>query len=280
MSTSEKDSLKYFRYYGELGLPIYIRYFDNGDFGHELSSFLETMKFEACKNEDVEAIELELEDNSLAKCLEISLSSGSVARQINSVLESDTFGHESIVTNPGYHVYRYKGQGLMVYSSVASLWKLGVFENFGFAQNEFNSRVMLFRYLSWAMAPMGIIGFWGTTKNEGMCAMKQKDSKGEVVFYDYQNSRVFSLNGVVPIRSSLNISCIDIRAISRRIVPKDELMSLLSTRCSFFDVRGFPTYVRQLLHKVVIESQGEICNLDHMEELANEFDISSSDLSL
>lgn len=246
----------YFQYQKDLALPIYISA-DLTTFENNLSDFLVKMKFFKL-NEKEEATALsELKKNNHARILHITEASPIVTKQIQGNMESDRYGAESIIPKEGYRVYRHKDAGLMVYSFASKEWQLGCYKNFGSHQSIFAAKMIINRFLSWALVPHGIVGLWGVSVDEGMVAQKPIETQGEVVFIDVVGLRMITVDGVKKLRSHFKILRLDPTLKGRNIkMSSEELLGFLSANCSYLDSSGLSIPVRQMIQALSKMSEG------------------------
>lgn len=237
----------YFQYQKELNLPIYVTA-DITTFEPALVDFLVRLKFTKLnEKEEAEALG-QIKKNNLARALHISEASPLVAKQIQATMESDRYGAESIIPKNGYRVYRHKDLGLMVYSFGAREWQLGCYKDFGAAEMAIGSRMMINRFLTWALVPHGILGLWGVTVDDGMVAQRLLESKGEAVFIDVVGLRMISVDGVKKMRSHFKILRLDPTLKGRNVkMTSEELLTFLSAHCSYLDPTGLSVPVRQMV---------------------------------
>jgi hypothetical protein len=255
----EISKYTYFQYFKEMNLPVYIR-FDLAAFDGLLFSFLTKMRFSEMKESDAEEKVMSmLKKDSRARLLTMEIASLAVSRTIDSVVESDRFGNESIVPKDGYRVYRHKDVALMIYSFGASEWRLGVYADFGNKEGRVAYRTVINRYLSWALAPNGFVGFWGVPVEEGIVVMKARESEGEVVFVDILGRRFISQDGASTMHSRFKILRLDSALKGRNVrMGTEELFSFLTVHTSYFDYQGPSTAVRQMLQALSRMTEGLI----------------------
>ena len=255
----------YYQYQKELQLPVYIAV-DLQAFESGLGDFLNLMKFTKL-NEAEEKVALEtMKKSNASRCLNISEATPSVARQIQATMETDRYGLESVIPKPGYQVYRYKGVGLMVYSFGVKLWEFGCYSDFGSNKESdkvLAARIVIHRFLSWALVHHGILGLWGVTVDEGMVLQKNRESKGEAVFVDVVGNRILSLDGVKKLGPKFKVLRLDPTLHSRNIrMTNEELLSFMSAHSSYLDYRGLSVPVRQMIQTLAKMTEG----LVHPEE--------------
>ena len=163
------------------------------------------------------------------KILTLSRASTRVAQQVMLPDSMDRFGHEVLSYQGHTQIYLYRRLGMMVFSSTSTMWELGLVSQLETTEDLMGLRVMLNRFLGWALAPMGLIGFWGVATTEGLVAMKQSQSFGEVVMVDVDKRVMFSSSGATPLQAGFTILRADkVGPTGRRLTP-EELVSFLST---------------------------------------------------
>lgn len=252
----------YFQYHSDEDYPIFAKVEGFGEryFADSLIKVIEQLNFREIEGAEVEAAERELSRNPSARMLKLKPASYKVMRQIDGATHSDRFGLESILPKQGYKVYRFKGQALMVYSYAAEVWECGVSE--GFAEGEQGivaARTVLNRFLSWSMAPLGVIGFWGVPVAEGLVVMRSKESQAEVVFLDLNKGKVLSMDGAKSIPNRFKVMRLDNKLKNRNIkMSSEELMSFLSVHTCYLDPSGLSRPVRQLLQAISRRAEGLI----------------------
>jgi len=255
------EKYTYFQFGKSLDLPIYVRY-RSTEFDPDISGFLRTMKFEEVSGKDVASIEEELErsaEGSKIRVLTMSEASLPVSRQIASAREGDKYGPESILEKKGYNVYRYKNLAMLVYSLASIEWHMGCFPDFGHVDMEMQCRVVMNRFLSWALADHGIIGFWGTPVEEGVVIQRYSESRGEAILFDINKRMVFSLDGQKRMRYSFTFIKLDPTLRNRSVEMRfEDLLSYLTVNSTFFGPTGLPPKIRQLIQTLCRFSQGQI----------------------
>ena len=248
----------YFQYQKESKLPVYISA-DLTQFEPSLVELLAKMKFSMLVDkEESEALET-IKNNVHARILHVTEASLTVAKQIQNIAESDRFGAESIILQYGYRVYRYKGLALMVYSHSAKEWELGTYKDFGAHNVLAASKMIINRFLTWALVPQGILGIWGVPADDAVVAQRALDSKSEAIFIDLRLMRMFSQDGVKKLRPGFKILRLDPTLRGRNVkMTSEELISFLSAHCSYFDTAGLSVPVRQMVQSLSKIAEGLI----------------------
>jgi len=256
---SQTNEVSYFQFSKELALPIYIKV-DFSIFDRKLGLLLKELRFEELPKDKHQSILENIREKNHARLLILQEATSVVARQIDSALETDKYGLEGITPKEGYRVYRFKGQALLVYSFSSVIWQLGCFSDFGAeGKGHFEARIILNRFLSWALSPLGIIGFWGVPVDEGIVVLRNFESKGEAVFADVMNKKLITQDSIIKMRGRFNILKLDSTLRGRNIrMNSEELMGFLTTHSSFFDYSGLSMGVRQMIHELSKQAQGLI----------------------
>lgn len=246
----------YFQYQKEEGLPIFIKV-NLMDFDPSLLSFLVQMRFEELNEKEAKDLESRVTPDFEGNILTMRLATPSVSRQINSVAESDLYGSECITPKDGYRVYRHKGKALLVYSFGVGHWEMGCFSDFGDEKNLSEYRTIINRYLSWALVSEGIVGFWGVPVDEGMVILKRSESKGEAVFFDVRNRRLYTIDGAKKMKADFSVLRLDSTLRNKNLpMSQEELLSFLTVNSTFFDYNGLTVPVRQAIRSLTRMTAG------------------------
>ncbi len=251
-----------FQYHDQKGYPVFVGFQGYGEDESltSLMKILEQMKFSELSPKETEGLSTRLETETQARILVLRPASSKVASQIESASQSDRYGYESVLPKSGYKVYRFKGMALMVYSYAAHTWECGVTDAFGMGDNGiFAARTVINRFLSWALAPHGVVGFWGVPVKEGLVILKQAESQAEAVYVDMNDKSLLSMDGRKPIPLRFRIMRLDNKLKGRNIrMTSDELLSYLSVNSSFLDPSGHSRPMRQLLQALSRSAEGLI----------------------
>jgi len=256
----EEREWTYFQYLKEEGYPSYIR-LALEDFDAEISGFLTEMGFSQLSGEEVEERSLLSSSSNENKyyLLTIEEASAPVARQINSSVESDHYGPESIVPKSGYQVYRYRGEALLVYSLGAREWRMGCYQDFGHQSHKMAHRSIINRFISWSLANSGVVGFWGVPVDEGVVVLRQLESQGEAIFIDINKGKVLSVDGVRKMKGKFSILRLDNQLTGRNMrMSSEELFSFLVLHCTYFEYDGMVLSVRQMIQQLSKQYEGII----------------------
>jgi hypothetical protein len=128
---------------------------------------------------------------------------------------------------------------------------------------------VLNRYLSWALAPHGVVGFWGVTSNEGFVIMRQGQSFGEAVFVDVTRQATFSSAGMRPVAGDYTILRADRPAPAVRQMTREELVSFLTTHTTYLSQTGLPLALKRATLLLGSNARGEWGGMAPQEGLSN-----------
>lgn len=256
----------YYQYQKELNLPVYLSFFQE-DMGPGFFEFLSSMKFTKLDEKETKIALESLKKFNSARCLNIFEATPGVSRQILTTMESDQYGMESVISQPGYRVYRYKGVGLMVYSFGVKEWEFGCYSDFGSTrekEKQIAAKIILHRFLSWALVSQGILGLWGVSVHEGMVLQRPLESKGEAVFLDMVRNKIISLDGIKKLGPTFKILRLDPTLHGRNVrMTREELLSFLSIHCSYMDYAGLSIPVRQMIQTLARITEGLVHPLEN-----------------
>lgn len=237
---SEKK-FSYYQFQKKLGYQVFLR-FEDFEFENHFTEILEMMGFDKVERDKVKDIKF---ISGKTKVLKITKASPRVAKQIvKSDFLFDKFGKESLSKMGSYEVYRYRGFGMMVFSQQNALWELGIKDH----SDQNILRVIFTRFLSYALAPAGVIGFWGVPVDEGFVVMSPSGANFETVFVDLKRNVLLTYDGVKPIESEIQILRLD-STLNREVkeMKKEEIISFLSMNTNFLSYQGLTQNLKTVL---------------------------------
>ena len=254
-----KQKETYFQYQKDLDIPIYVR-LDLSRFTSEVIALFTQMRFQELSQKESKNVFEKVGKKENGRLLTIEEPSAVVAKQIGLTQGEDCYGEESVVPGCGRRVYRYKSVAIMPYSYQTPYWNMGCFNDFGSKQNTTSARMVINRFLSYALAPLGMAGFWGIPIEEGIILLKKEESKGNVVFVDVRNQKMISVNGVKNIQASFKIFCLGRRLEEEQVVMKtEELLGLLFAHNTYLAYDGPSVPIRQILQTLSKKAEGISC---------------------
>ncbi|WP_372655683.1 hypothetical protein [Halobacteriovorax sp.] len=252
----EESNYTYFQYFKGHALPVYIR-LNKSSFQKDLVDLIKSLKFNELSSEESEKMLSDFSGEQFGKILTIDEASPGVMRQIGLYSESDQFGSESIHPKESYNVYRYRGVALMIYGHSFKEWEMGCVEDFGSEGVELATKVILMRFLSWSLAPLGVIGIWGVPVDEGMVVQKPSEAGGEVVFIDVFKRTLYTQDGQKKMKSSFKLLKLDSSLRDRSIkMGPEQFLTFLSAHCSYFSFGGMTIPTRQMIQSICRTYEG------------------------
>jgi len=254
----ETPNYTYFQYFKGMNLPVYIR-LQTSHFNSEVVELLKSLKFDELSSTESETAMENFSQEKFGKLLTIKEASPGVMRQIGLYSESDKFGSESIHPKETYNIYRYRGVGLMIYGHSFKEWEMGCTDDFATSRFELASKIILMRFLSWSLAPLGIIGFWGVPVEEGIVVQKPIEASGEVVFIDVFKRWLYTQDGQKKMKSSFKVLKLDSSLKDRSIkMGPEQFLSFLSAHCSYFSYGAMTVPTRQMIQSLCRTYEGLI----------------------
>lgn len=244
-----ESNFSYYQYRSEHDYQVYLR-FEDFDFESQITEVLEVIGFDKVERSKVKDISI---NPTQTKILKITKANARVARQISkSDFIFDKYGPESLSHRGHYKLYRYRSVGLMVLSDNSSLWELGLRST----NNQDALRVIFTRFLSFALAQQGVLGFWGVPVEEGFVVMNPLAANFESVFVDLQKHILLTYDGVKPIDAEVHILRLDATLNQEaKLMSKEELISFLSNNTNYMSYDGFDYKFRSQLY--------ELCRIAH-----------------
>lgn len=248
----------YYQFATKLNYQVFARMEDE-HLERDLLPILNEMGFSRIDSEKLKTIEF---SRSETKVLKLSKASLRVSKQILGVSNGiDNYGPESISSQGGYDVYRYKGVGMMIFSQQSPTWEMGVLDP---DKNSKSVKVMLTRFVSWALASKGVVGFWGVAVEEGLVVMKPKQSQFESIFIDINQMAMITQDGVKTISGNLQVLRLDdTLKDSTKQMSKEALLSFLCSNTTHLSYTGLPTTMRASLFEVSSFANGIVYPVDN-----------------
>ena len=231
MSTEEK-TFSYYKFKKDLGYEVYLR-FEDFEFENQFTDVLNLIGFDKVERDKVKDKNF---NPYKTKILKIVKANARVARQINRAsFEFGDYGVESVSQMGSYDVYRYKGIGMMIIGEGTLFWELGIKST----HDQVALRTILTRFISFALAPVGVVGFWGVPIEEGFVVMSPKESKFEALFVDLEKSILITYDGIKNLDSDIQILRLDntLRNEMKKM-KREQLLSFLTMNTSHLSYKG------------------------------------------
>lgn len=248
----EKKFIQYFKWQPKLGYELYLK-FENQDMVDHLDPTLKTVGFEKIDEKDVKSSKIFSPKESTV--ITIKKASHKLNSKINfSNGMFDSFAEESVYTQGYYNIYRFKGAGLLIFAESKFEWELALKYN-GLDLDKF--RVMLTRLISFALAPQGVVGFWGVPVDEGVVIRRALDTKFESVFVDLTREVLITYDGIQDIECGMQVLRLD-QALDRDPIRmrKEELLTFFSSHHTYLSYMGQHPIIKQTLMSLVNACDG------------------------
>lgn len=236
MKATAEPTTIYFQWQKAHGYPVFLR-MEKVIMEGRLQKLVSDLGFQEVSLAEQKRMPL---DRSSTKVLTLTNASPRVAREICAPDTLARFGSETLSHRGGAQIYLYRHVGMMVFSPSSTHWELGIASELETTEDLMGLRVVLNRYLSWALAPHGLIGFWGVATNEGFVVMKQGQSFGEAVFVDVSRRLTFSSSGSKELLSGFVILRADRPGHTGHKLNREELISFLSTQTTYLSLGSMP----------------------------------------
>lgn len=164
---------------------------------------------------------------------------------------------EDLITEPHQINYRIQGLCMMSYLKSRPEWQATCL--LPFHQKAF--RLMIIRYLSLSLAPLGVIGFWGKELGDNIfLVQKNKEAEGQCFFIDVFQQHLLQSKKITKLQKILEIYRIEKLSRSdeknKLKMKTEELLSFLSSHCTYFDNHGLVLPIRQMISFLPQIAQG------------------------
>lgn len=258
----ETTKWTYFQYRKNHQYPIYVRFHEEdlkGKFNHLLGE----MGFAALTEPESRKIPLQ---KLHTKILTIQEASARLQRQITGSDLLDKYGSESLSLQMGMPVYTYRKVGVMGLPASRALWDLAVNSELAHTDQMIGLRVILVRFVSQALADLGILCYWGTVKDDTLILMKQNQSFGEAVFIDTSKKMIFSNGGEIKFGQSLKIIRKDKEMNHKVVMSREDLIGYLSVSTCLLSFTGISHSMKKAIYDL---SSYASCSYSVNENMAN-----------
>ena len=251
--SAEKAKTVIFQWQKDQDYPVFLRT-DRDMMEGRLQKLVSDLGFTEVPDKDHKKVSL---TRAGTRVLNLTRASHRVHMQVRTSDSLDHYGAETLHPHTGCEVYLHRRIGMMVFAQQTSVWELGLASTLETTEELMGLRVMLNRYLSWALAPHGIIGFWGVSTGDGFVVMKQAQSFGEAVFVDIARRQTYSSMGTKPFEGVFTILRADKGAVAGKTLNGEELVSFLSTHTTYFSNQGLPLTLRKAALALGSMARGE-----------------------
>lgn len=240
------ESIKwsYFQYRKQHNYPIFIR-FKMDELNPKFSHLLNELGFSLLNDLEIKKIQLQ---KAHTRILTIQEASARLQQQIQGSDLLDKYGPESLSLQLGMPVYTYRKVGVMGLPLGKTLWDLAIHHDLSHTDQMIGLRVILVRYISQALAEMGVLCYWGTVKDDTVIVMKQLNSFGEAVLIDVNKKVIFSNGGEMRLGSSLKIIRKDKEVSHPVSMSREDLIGFLSVSTCLLSFNGITHSMKKAIY--------------------------------
>jgi hypothetical protein len=259
----EPTKWNYFQYRKSYDYPIYLR-FKQEELTPKFNHVLNEMGFNSITNPDSRKIQLH---RSNTKILTIQQASSRLLQQITGSDLLDKYGAESLSIQSGMPVYTYRKVGIMGLPVGKTLWDLSIHPEILHTDQMVGFRVILVRFLSYALADQGILCYWGTLKDDAVVIMKQPQSFGEAVLIDVNKRVAFSNGGELKLGSSLKIIRKDKEMKIGINMSREDLIGFLSVSTCLLSFSGISPSMKKSIYDLSSSASGSYAVTENLANL-------------
>lgn len=251
MENTEK-SFSYYKFRKSLDYEVYLR-FEDFEFENRFTEVLDLMGFDKLERDKVKDKDF---NPYRTKILKVVKANPRVSRQINrSSYEFDEFGPETLSQMGRYDVYRYKGVGMMILGEGTLFWELGIRTT----EDHTALRTIFTRFLSFALASVGVVGFWGVPIEEGFVVMSPEASNNEALFVDLEKNIIITYDGIKDLDSDFQILRLDSTLRNEmKKMSREDLLSFLTMNTSHLSYDGSNPAVAETILELSEVAEGFI----------------------
>lgn len=242
----------YFQYRKHHSYPIYIR-FKQDELNPKFSHLLNELGFSLLTDVEVKKIQLQ---KVHTRILTIQEASARLQQQIHGSDLLDKYGAESLSLQQGMPVYTYRKVGIMGLPLGKTLWDLAIHNDLSQTDQMVGLRVILVRYISQALAEIGVLCYWGTVKDDTVIIMKQLHSFGEAVLIDVSKKVIFSNGGEMKFGSSLKIIRKDKDLGHPTTMSREDLIGFLSVSTCLLSFNGITHSMKKAIYELSSYASG------------------------
>lgn len=242
----EQVKWNYFQYRKNYDYPVYVR-FKQDELSTKFLHLLNELGFNELNEKDAKKISLH---RTHTRILTIQGASARLEQQITGSDLLDKYGLESLSIQSGMPIYTYRKVGLMGLPVNKTLWDLALHHDISHTDQLIGLRIILIRFISQALADLGVLCYWGTVKDETVVVMKQLQSFGEAVLIDVNKKVIFSNGGEVKFHSSLKILRKDKDVKNNAIMSREEIISFLSVSTCLLSFSGITPAMKKAIYEI------------------------------
>jgi hypothetical protein len=242
----------YFQFRKNLDYPIYLR-FRQDELTPKFSHLFKELGFQELIEKESKKISLE---RLQTRILTIQFASARLNQQLNGTDLLDKYGHESLSLQLGTPVYTYRKVGMMAMPPRKPLWDLALNSEISQTDQMIGVRIILVRFLTQALADQGVLGYWGTMKDDTVIVMKQAQSFGESVFIDWNKKVIFSNGGEMKLNSHLKLLRKDKDYSVPGQMSREDIISFLSVSTCLLSFQGITPAMKKAILELSAQTSG------------------------
>lgn len=240
----------YYQFRKKHQYPVYVRLHPEVELS-KLTQVLAEIGFDLLSEAEIKNISLQ---KAGVRLLTIQEASGKVLHQLQSSDTLDQYGFENLSIHSGVSVYTHRKVALLMTPSGKPLWDMALVTSVHTHEQFVGMRVVMTRFLAMALAPFGVISYWGTSKDDGVIIMKQGQASGESVFIDHKKKLIFSFHGESTFHHGLHIHRMDQSKKSGSPLSREELMSYLSVSTCLMSFTGLNVEMKKSIVDLCLSS--------------------------
>jgi hypothetical protein len=186
--------------------------------------------------------------------LVIKAASPSILQLLHQYRECDEHGLEGIFPEKNFLFYRYKRKALMIYGPKTRVWEMAIQPPVDLEDIKIFEKIFI-RYLSLVFSHKSIIGFWGYPWEDGFHLQRSHHFLSDAFFIDLKQERFIYRKEIKPYTFPIKFYIQDSSTPQNMNLSKEELLSLLLSRTSYFDYYGYPPLFQSCLKTILNQSQ-------------------------
>lgn len=242
----------YFQYQKKYDYPVYLRCRED-ELQSKFSHLFGELGFSQLTDDEAKKISLQ---KAQTKILTIQGAGPRSMQFINGSDLLDKYGSESISLQLGTLIYTYRKVGSMSLPYSKTLWDLALSPEITVNEQMIGLRVMLVRFITYALSERGVLSYWGTVKDNTIFMMKQIQSFGEAVFIDLEKKVAFSNGGEMKLSSNVKIIRKDKEMRNSFYMSREDLIGFLSVNTCLMSFNGITAAMKKNVYNLSLICTG------------------------
>jgi hypothetical protein len=248
----ESQKWSYYQYRRQQDYPVYLRI--HADEGHsKLQHLFMELGFSSLSEKDTKRISLQ---KPHTRMLTIQGAGARLQHQITGSTLLDQFGSESLSIQGNLPIYTYRKVGVMGLPVNKTLWDLAINNDSLETVQMVGLRIVLTRFLAFALSDLGILSYWGTVKDDTIIIMKQVDSFGEAVFLDESRNMAYWNGGEMKLPGHVKFLRKDKDHKITSKMNREELISFLSVSTCLLSFSGITHNMKRAIYSLTTRASG------------------------